>query len=183
MDAPRWPPKRVARNAASYRLAQVTRRVCLQKRWSPRQVSKWLYMKTWRPNYPKRRQSSATRQEHRRDQSLPLLVWRAGSLMQPTMKSFGTYSRLVWMFIKGYRNPYQLLFTDIDCSFRYPKIDSTWRLTMTRQEKSATPVTPHSAASLTSLVFSTRAFSTCHLVKRHKQILCTAWAWQARTKP
>ena len=80
--------------------------------------------------------------------------------------------------------PYHHFAMVIDCAHqRYPKIDLTWRLITTRQERSEIQVIPLLAASLTSLASSIHDSSTCLLVKLHKQIRCTAWVWQVRTRP
>ena len=71
-----------------------------------------------------------------------------------------------------------------DYSFqRYLKIGLTWTLIMTPPEKSAIPVTPLLAALLMSLGCLTHDSSICLLAKQHKPILCTAWVWQALTRP
>ena len=66
---------------------------------------------------------------------------------------------------------------------RYLRIDSMWRLIMIRQAKSEIQVIPLLAASSTSLDFSIHGSSTCLLVRQLKQIRCTAWVWQAHTRP
>lgn len=75
---------------------------------------------------------------------------------------------------KRVRYPCQFETMAIDCPFeRYPKIDSTWKITMTQQEKSEIQVIPHLAVLLTSLASSIHDSSTCLPVKQHKQIRCT----------
>ena len=78
-------------------------------------------MKIRQPKYPGILQPSVMLQEHQKDQRLPLLVWQAGFLTQPTTKSFGICFMLVWMFTKRYDIPIGFSATAIDLLSKIPK--------------------------------------------------------------
>ena len=78
-------------------------------------------MKIRLPKYPRLLQPSVMPQEHLKDQRLPSLVWQAGFLTQPTMKSFGICFMLVWMFTKRYDIPVEFKPRLLTFLFKIPK--------------------------------------------------------------